>query len=462
MRVAVPGALSRFLSHMSRKSTNSEAFTVAEFFSGCGGFTRGFLRTGNFRSVLANDIKPEALATFKLNNSTGNMAPGIVREDIRKIPIAELKSKLREQGVRSGELDCMIGGPPCQGFSQLRRSEIQEDGAGRKFRGYSKMSEDPRNDLVLRFLEIAEALQPKCLVIENVPQMLTHGFKGRFGRLAEEIVGILENDLKYHVDVGVLNAANYGVPQLRERAVFIAHSTKGVKLPSPTHQGSAEPDKGKLKWVTVRDAIGDLPAPSTLEVEGGLKHRYSVASSRFVTLMKGKSGFIHNHLTRSYDDKVLNIVQEMIPGETWDAGSQRMIERYESEIEDFAKRKRCSKAKARAELINSGEINLAFYKRYYWSAYTRLAWDAPALTITANANFLGSGRFTHPEQLRGITVREAARLQSFDDDFIVNTCDSDKIDTSRIGVGMDMIGEAVPPLLAEAIARQVIKPWING
>ena len=99
-----------------------------------------------------------------------------------------------------------------------------------------------------------------------------------------------------------------------------------------------------------------------------------------------------------------------------------------------------------------------FLKRYYWSAYTRLAWNKPALTITANANFLGSGRFTHPNEDRGITMREAARLQSFDDSFTFYTADGPRGVTENIGTGLDMIGEAVPPLLGRAIAQIVAVP----
>src|SRR5207249_3210598 len=110
---------------------------------------------------------------------------------------------------------------------------------------------------------------------------------------------------------------------------------------------------------------------------------------------------------------------------------------------------------ARARLVKDGLINNTFYKRYYWSAYSRLSWSEPALTITANANFLGSGRFTHPARDRGITMREAARLQSFDDDFRFITSATDDSETTRIGVGLDMIGEAVPPLLGEAFAKHI-------
>src|SRR5699024_6461071 len=139
-----------------------------------------------------------------------------------------------------------------------------------------------------------------------------------------------------------------------------------------------------------------------------------------------------NHITRSYRDSVLDIIKEMRPGQTWDAESARMRDKYARSITKMAKSKGISPEAAQLALEQKGSINRVFYKDYYWSAYTRLAWDTPALTITANANFLGSGRFTHPTEMRGITMREAARLQSFDDDFCFITSSTDKADTTRI------------------------------
>jgi len=109
----------------------------------------------------------------------------------------------------------------------------------------------------------------------------------------------------------------------------------------------------------------------------------------------------------------------------------------------------------RKRLEEKGTLNPIFYKKYYWSAYTRLEKSRPALTITANANFLGSGRFTHFEKDRGITMREAARLQSFEDDFTFLTSNNGRGLTTNIGVGIDMIGEAVPPFLSKAIAQEI-------
>lgn len=436
-------------------------FTVAEFFSGCGGFSRGFARTGSFSTVLANDIKQEALQTFERNHGGPDQRPKIVRQDIRTVPLNTIDDLLDQQGVRRGELDCLIGGPPCQGFSQLRRSEERDTGQIVKFRGYSKLSEDPRNDLVLRYLEVAERLKPKYILIENVPQMLNHGFQGRLGHLSETVIDILQKDLGYSVAVKVLLAADYGVPQLRERAVFIARANGVASFPEPTHIDPAlikDGETNRKPWVTVKDAIGDLPARIAVgdHLGGSPVSSYLPNASEYALEMQSKDCFPYGHVTRGYRKSVLDLISHMKPGETWDSGSARMRKNYERQIKQLAKRANIPEEAARAQLVRAGKINETFYKDYYWSAYTRLAWEAPALTITANANFLGSGRFTHPEEMRGITIREAARLQSFDDDFQFVTSDKDNDDdSSRIGVAMDMIGEAVPPKLAQALAEHI-------
>lgn len=436
-------------------------YTLAEFFCGCGGTSRGFTRSGRFNVVFGNDMKNEALRTFEYNHAGDDVPPLTVRKDIRLLELDTIHSGLKDRGVGKGDLDVLIGGPPCQGFSQLRRNEHREEGKIVKFSGYSQLAHDPRNDLVLRYLEIAEALQPKFLVIENVPQMLNHGFEGRLGKLSELVVQMLEKDLGYKVEVAVVNCADYGVPQLRERAIFIASSIGTPSMPPKTHCDPKDTKfletMGLKPWVTVEDAIRDLP-PAPLGVDslgGGALGLYENSPSIYAKTMRSSKAFPYNHLTRSYKQQVLNIIEQMRPGQTWDAESARMRSEYEIAIMRKVEAEKISYALARSKLEASGAINAAFYRDYYWSAYTRLAWGAPALTITANANFLGSGRFSHPSELRGITMREAARLQSFDDDFRFVTSMTDDSNTSRIGVGMDMIGEAVPPNLSQAIATHL-------
>lgn len=442
----------------------SRQFTVAEFFCGCGGLSHGFTRSGQFRVVLGNDIKKAALRTFVHNHSRKQDPPTVLEGDVRTIPIQEIQDALLRQGVTAGQLDCLIGGPPCQGFSQMRRSEERLADGLVRFKGYNKLDEDSRNDLVLRFLEIVNALRPKAVLIENVPQMLRHGHNGVLGGLAANVQSMLQ-EMGYAVVVGVINAADYGVPQLRERSFFLASRIGKIEFPERTHADPEANDiasRGLLPWNTVWDAISDLPEPSASQdtLGGGSLNSYSETKrSEYWRLMRSVHRFPFNHLTRNYSQRIINIVRQMKPGETWDSASERMQRRYEKLIakrveQDSSKNKVLNRRTAIARLSKEGSLNPVFYRKYYWSAYTRLTWAKPALTITANCNFLGSGRFTHPEEDRGITMREAARLQSFDDDFTFITS-ATRDETTTIGVGMDMIGEAVPPLLGEAFARRV-------
>lgn len=435
------------------------AYTLAEFFCGCGGFSHGFARTGDFNVVLGNDIKPAALNTFRLNHiSPETGTPATISHDIRTVTLDTVQELLAAKGVAPGELDCLIGGPPCQGFSQMRRTEERQGDDLVGFRGYNHLDQDPRNDLVLRFLEIAHVLNPKVIIIENVPQMLTHTHAGARGGLAAAVRGLLQ-EMGYAVVSGVLNAADYGVPQLRERAFFLASRVGALELPPATHGDPLTQnlfEQGRLPWVTVGEALADLPAPTPADTLGGgpLELYADPNPGPYAQTMRTAAAFPHNHISRRYQPRIINIIQQMRPGETWDAASGRMRAEYAVLIRGESRRNESPEA-TKARLIEEGVINPVFYKRYYWSAYTRLDPDRPALTITANANFLGSGRFTHPTADRGITMREAARLQSFDDNFKLLTSADKPNETANIGIGIDMIGEAVPPSLGEAFARHV-------
>ena len=442
-----------------QRALSNKQYTVAELFCGCGGFSHGFARTGRFSVVLGNDIKPAALRTFQYNhrNHITGQSPAIITGDIRQVPIETIVTTLERQGVKEGELDCLIGGPPCQGFSQMRRTEERDGSKIVKFKGYNRLDQDPRNDLVLRFLEIAAVLQPKVILIENVEQMLRHHHNGVAGGLAENIHAILR-EIGYDVDVTTLNAADFGVPQLRERVVFMASRIGEIKFPSPTYTDPLFDKCSRSAWATVEDAIRDLPSPPLSPTDElgntNLDSYPQVELSSFAAMMRSSSAFPYNHLTRRYSPSIMRIIAEMQPGETWDHASERMRHHYKP-IVDAAMLPDENLAQTISRLGKANEIVPAFYRQYYWSAYTRLAWDRPALTITANANFLGSGRFTHPVENRGITMREAARLQSFEDDFrFLTTAQGEN--TGNISVGLDMIGEAVPPLLAEALAQQIV------
>ena len=339
----------------------------------------------------------------------------------------------------------------------MKRAEERKGNALVAFRGYDKLSHDPRNDLVLRFLEVAQVLHPRTIVVENVPQFLSHFHNGKRGGIMMEVQDLL-GAMGYEVVCDILNAADYGVPQLRERAVIIASRVGKIGMPDPTHTSGADllqAARPLKPWTTVQEALMDLPEPPVSAVDhlgGGPLSLYGKTSpSAYAELMRTAPSFPFNHISRTYSKNVTAIISHMKQGETWDDASERMRKKYERLI-DKARLSGEDPAKTQQRLAKNGDIIPAFFKDYYWSAYTRLALDKPALTITANANFLGSGRFTHPLAHRGITMREAARLQSFDDAFRFITSEGPGGETTTIGVGLDMIGEAVPPLLAEAVA----------
>lgn len=444
------------------QSNSNRKFTVAEIFCGCGGLSHGFARSGRFNVIFGNDVKAAALNSFRLNHASELGEPVVIRQDIREVPVENIVNSLARRGVNSEELDCLVGGPPCQGFSQMRRSEERLDNNIVKFGGYNRLDRDHRNDLVLRFLEVASVLRPKFILIENVPQMKSGRAKN--GESVMESVESVLRDIGYEADHAVVNAANYGVPQLRERLIIIASRICKPTFPSETHYDPNSlpnllPENSSLlPWVTVADAIKDLPEPpsGSNDVLGGssISNYLDIELSEYAKKMRVSNCFPYNHVTRKYGDDIIRTIKEMRQGETWDAASERKRLDYEPLINKLIKQGK-SREDAIASLAEKGLINPKFFNSYYWSAYTRLAWDKPALTITANANFLGSGRFTHPVENRGITIREAARLQSFDDAFKFVTSATDDSDTRNIGAGLDMIGEAVPPVLAEAFAKHI-------
>jgi DNA-cytosine methyltransferase len=444
------------MSHKKKSNSGTKMqYSVAELFCGCGGFSHGFWRTGHFRTVLGNDVKTHALRTFKVNHTHDGFEPAVIQNDIRTVSDKEILATLRAKGVTT--LDCLLGGPPCQGFSQMRRTEGRRGSKIVRFGGYNKLDQDPRNDLVLRFLEIAAALNPKVIVIENVPQFLSHYHDGQPGGIAQQVEEVLREAGYAHVHCDILNSADYGVPQLRERAFIIASRLGPINLPIRTHRSpDMLPVNGERQWVTVREALSDLPPnPPLRDTLGGKRGCYVASPANpFAKLMRTSRTFPHNHITRDYQRRIIDIIQQMREGETWDEASERICNRFDAVVAKAVASGE-TEAAARKRLEAEGKIIPAFYKNYYWSAYTRLAWNRPALTITANANFLGSGRFTHPELNRGVTMREAARLQAFDDAFTFYTTDEPDKATENIGVGLDMIGEAVPPLLAQAIAETV-------
>jgi DNA (cytosine-5)-methyltransferase 1 len=325
--------------------------TVLELFAGCGGMVLGFQRAG-FRTVLANEREAAACASLR-KNVTDCVAECAV-EEIATFPQA----------------DVVAGGPPCQGFSNLGE----------------RLPDDPRRQMWRHFLRAVEQAEPRAFVMENVPPLLASQEYVEIERQARR--------LGFNVISTVLNAADYGVPQTRKRAIVIGLRDGEPTFPPATH---ADPNRRQRNrklppWRTVRDAIGDLSfIPTETNWHLG-RNPTSLSLRRYRCVPAGGNRF--------------DLPWRMMP--------------------------ECWKKKT------DGGTDL----------FGRLWWDRPAVTIRTEFYKPEKGRYLHPEAHRPITHREAARLQGFADDF--DFCGS------RIEAGIQ-IGNAVPPPLAEALARHVLR-----
>ena len=347
-------------------------FKILDLFCGAGGFSYGIEKNTHFKTVLALDNDDYVGITFKHNMPDCDVIIG-------DITTPEIKSNIINKAEKLG-VNMIIGGPPCQGFSN---------------KGKKLGLKDSRNFLFKEYLLLVEILQPYVFVIENVKTLLS----ASNGWFRDEIVSTI-NKMGYFVNYGVMNASDYGVPQARERAIFICSKCKKVMLP----------DHKAKSVTTVRDAISDL---AFLESgEGAFKQDYLVpAESEYQILMRKNSKSLYNHMASHHKDIAIKKLK-LIPPE---------------------RGKECLPA----EMIG---------KQKFKTTWGRLKWDDVSPTIDTRFDAASNGTNNHPYLNRAITPREAARIQSFDDNFIFYG--------SRIRI-RKQIGNAVPPLMAKAIADKI-------
>lgn len=361
--------------------------TAIDLFCGCGGLSVGLTAAG-FDVLAGVDLEPKYICTYAHNFG----AEKALTTDLSKVPPAEFAKNL---GIKKGGLDLLVGGPPCQGFSK---------NVPRKYR----YLDSSNNILVKTFLDYAEHLRPKFVLMENVAEM-KNGFDQAY---SEEVIARL-SDAGYSVVHSVLNAADYGVPQRRRRAFFLASRTKSApRFPSPTHHANPASDDffALAKHVTVWEAIGDLP-PVEHDSSACLCTYRCKPQSEFQLVVRGRQQKLQNHTPRKLQPIQYQRLASLKPGE----GLKQL---------------------PKAIRPNSG----------YSGAYGRLTEDMVAPTITRWVFHPGSGRWGHPRDTRVLTIREAARIQSFPDSFeFVGTY------TNQAG----QIGNAVPPLLAQRIGEEI-------
>lgn len=352
---------------------NKTVFRILDLFSGAGGFSYGMEKNKHFTTVVATDYNETALKTFKYNMPDTEIVVGDITDSIVKRAIVEKSRTLN--------VNMIIGGPPCQGFSLK----------GKKLGLY-----DPRNYLFREFLAIVEALSPDIFIIENVKALLSTSAGWFKNQILDKI-----SELGYSVDYGVLTASDFGVPQARQRAVFICSRIGKIQLPVPTVKDA----------VTVRDAISDLAYLAS--GEGSVEQDYTTeAASDYQENMRADSEKLFNHKASNHAQIAIKKL-EMIPPE-------------------------CGKEHLPKELIG---------KQKFSGTWGRLKWDSVSPTIDTRFDACSNGTNNHPYLNRAITPREAARLQSFDDKFVFLG--------TKVAI-RQQIGNAVPPLMAKAIADRII------
>ncbi len=384
------------------RSTNQ--LTCLDLFCGCGGFSLGMERAG-FRVLAAIDFNAVAVATFRKNLPT---VPHALERDLTAYPPTEL-AKL----IDATKVDVIVGGPPCQGFSTAR----QRDGANH---GERRLIYDARRHLYREFLRYVEYFQPRVFVMENVLGIRSAAGGEYFTAVQKEA-----RQLGYRVHGQIEDAWELGVPQKRRRQLFIGvrGDLPGYFLPELKHAPRAEP----RTWLGA--AIGDLPI---LRAGGGEDER-NYDLERRAEHLKQQGGTARNYL-----HEVLEISRA--------AKLTNHVARPHSErdLRDFA-RLREGENSAVAMRDRGIKFEFPYDKSSFKDRYTRQSRWHPCSTIVAHLSKDGL-MFIHPTQNRSLTPREAARIQSFPDWF--------RFPEARTH-SFRLIGNAVPPLVAEAVGLAV-------
>ncbi len=384
-----PNDLAQEVIENDKNMNQASMFTTVDLFSGAGGFTEGFKKAGNFQCVLAVDVDLQAVATFHHNHPEINA----VCADVSTLTENHL---LELTGHK--KIDVVIGGPPCQGFSL----------AGRR------LPDDPKNQLFKEYVRVVNILKPEIIIFENVV-----GLVSMQGGLVLEAICEEFSAIGYTVAYDILNAANYGVPQARPRFILIGRSNGGpVNMPPATHTALDKNAKTLdlfapllLPHLSVREALSDLPTIKQGEGDEEIAFIASPANA-YQAAVRGQRAAhkLYNHRATRH--------------------SHEIVERY-------------------SHMPQGGDIRSLPEKfRTKKNNVFRLHESLPARTITCNFRT----DIIHPWLPRGLTVREAARLQSFDDDyqFFGNLTRKAKYVTQD-----DQVGNAVPPLLAKALANHI-------
>jgi DNA (cytosine-5)-methyltransferase 1 len=392
-----------------------DSYTFIDLFAGCGGLTEGFYRQG-FKALTHVEYDHYACESLRTRmkhygypeNKISVLEKDITDEDILSCIEGEINNET---------VDVLIGGPPCQAYSSLGRAK-DENG----------MQDDPRNFLFEIYERILTHFNPKIFVFENVTGLLT----AKLGN--KKIIDIIlkrlgqEYNLIHNPNEMVLNSCDYGVPQIRKRVILIG-VRKDINIDPKeiykgiikTHYNPDSPDKEKInkkKFITVKEAISDLPFLNPGQGEKQIKHS-----------VKKWNGFLEN--IRDKNNKIL----------------MDHIARTHNELDKKRYREMSKNKWTFKDLLEKQPALNHINQRVFDNSYVVQFWDKPARTIIAHL-YKDGNQFIHPDhnQERTLTPREAARLQSFPDDFVFEGSRTQQY---------KQIGNAVPPLMAEAIAKSI-------
>lgn len=389
--------------------------TFIDLFAGCGGLTEGFYRQGYkaLTHIEFDHYACESLRTRMEYYGYHKNKISVLEKDITNPDIIELI----EAEIKNETVDLLIGGPPCQAYSSLGRAK---DGNG--------MQGDPRNFLFESYEKILSHFKPKVFVFENVTGLLT----AKIGK--QKTIDIIlkelgkEYDLLKNPNEMVLNSCEYGVPQVRKRIILIG-VRKDIKInPKEIYDGiikthftpeSTKQEKiNKKKFVTVKEAISDLPHLKPGNGKGSIQHEVKKWNDFLLKVRSINNSVLLDHVARTHNET--------------DRARYREMSKNKWTFKDL--------------LENKPTLN-HIKQRVFDNSYVVQFWDKPSRTIIAHL-YKDGNQFIHPDfkQERTLTPREAARLQSFPDDFVFKGSKTQQF---------KQIGNAVPPLMAEAIANSI-------
>jgi DNA (cytosine-5)-methyltransferase 1 len=359
----------------------------------------GFKNAG-FNIVYATDIDNKAIETYKKNFPE-------TRAECRDINDIDFSQLMRELNLRPGELDVLIGGPPCQGFST----------AGTRF------WDDPRNHLLKQYIRALDIIKPKWFMMENVEGLLTTN-KGTY--VYETIKAFIR--LGYQIRLEKVYSQEYGIPQRRKRVIILGNKL-GIDFSFPKPVFKSHGQIYRKAEVTIEDALFGLPIPTLENVPVAYS---SELTGHWVELLENQTGIVTDHFINRVDA----IQQQRINA----IGAGQTMQHLPKELQHPSFKKRA------ARRVMDGTPSEK--RGGPPSGLKRLKLDEPSLTITSAA----TREFIHPIENRTLTIRECARIQTFPDNFNFDGSQSDKI---------QQIGNAIPPLLALHFANHLMNYGFN-